>query len=287
MQKVKSKIWIAVIGGLFCCAGISQGPNAGRLWWLPALVGLAIIIAWVCWVLPTAKKERERVAAEHAKALRRAKEAEERRKVEHERWKHCFLHDRIGKYYLAYQYNIEFQVEDPEFAQSIMYTGQPEPEVFAADAGIEIRAGDLPLGRYKALGRMVSDWDKRGEPYVLKIQSVDHEACTALLGFYRDKATQYSNREQIVVSLTDVATEDRQKNIFLVSSFDEIALGEDPDKPGAVLAYTLSGEELGCVPQSAASRWLEEDAAFVMVDHVQTVDTEDNSYDCPVIRIFW
>lgn len=276
-----------MIGGLFFCAGLSRGPNAGRLWWLPALVGLAIIIAWVCWAVSAAKKERARVAAEHEEALRRAKEAEERRKAEHERWKHCFLHDRIGKYHLAYQYNIEFRVEDPEFAQSIMYTGQPEPEVFAADAGIEIRAGDLPLGRYKALGRMVSDWDKRGEPYVLKIQSVDHEACTALLGFYRDKVAQHRHREQTVVALTGVAKKDRQETIFWLSPFDEIELGEDPGKPGAVLAYTLLGEELGRVPQSAASRWVEEEAAFVMVDHVQTVDTEDDSYDCPVIRIFW
>ena len=276
-----------MIGGLFCCAGISQGPNSGRLWWLPALVGLVIITAWVCWAVSAAKKERGRVAAEHEEAVRRVKEAEERRKAEHERWKHSFLHDRIGKYHLAYQYSIEFRVDGPEFAQSIMYTGQPEPEVFAADAGIEIRAGDLPLGRHKALGRMVSDWDKRGEPYVLKIQSVDQEVCTALIGFYRDKAAQYSNREQTVVALTGVAKKDRQESIFLVRSFDEIELGEDPDKPGAVLAYTLLGEELGRVPQSAASRWLEEEAAFVMVDHVQTVDTEDDSYDCPVIRIFW
>ena len=162
---------------------------------------------------------------------------------------------------LAYKYNVSFSLSDVGISD--IFKNQPQLIAKQIDQDIHLFSGDIDLGVLIERADMVSDWLRRGDPYLAVVNQVINESCHITLAFYRDKQKQYEGREQTVTALTGYKAEQKQDTITCLTA----------------------GDVIGSLPKKYAVRFIKEGAALIIFDHYD--EDEDTFIAKPFVKIYW
>lgn len=185
---------------------------------------------------------------------------------------------------LAYRYSVPFVPSDLD---AVLAAAKAERWYLSAkQIGKEIHlfSEETNLGILTERADMVSDWLKRGEPYLIILERVNSETgCTVMLVFYRDKQKYYANREQTVTALTAFKAEAKQDVLSCLGEGDELELEEEWDKEDSAVV-TFMGDAIGRLPKKYAQKYISDGAALVVLDHMEE---DDEFVKKPYVRIYW
>ena len=136
----------------------------------------------------------------------------------------------------------------------------------------------LPFGIVKNQKRadMLKDWIARNDPFLIYLSHYGTPN-TAAMVFYRDDEARLSYRESSIVKLTRYSNEDAQLSISILENREPLDFDEEDE------AVAIS--DIGYLPKSAASKYFEEGAAGVFLDHVDYDDEKDKYI--PYVKIYW
>lgn len=186
---------------------------------------------------------------------------------------------------LAYRYSVPFVPSDLNATLSAAKAERWYLSAKQVGKEIHLFSEEADLGILTERAEMVSDWIRKGDPYLVILERINSETgCTVMLVFYRDKQKYYANREQTVTALTGFKREDKQETILLLAAGDELEAEEDYEKEGRVLVSSC-GSVIGSLPAKHAARFLADGAALIVFDHGD--EDEESLIIKPVVKIYW
>lgn len=137
--------------------------------------------------------------------------------------------------------------------------------------------------------RMISDWIRNDEPFLVYLENVDDENLTAavFIVFYRDKQKYMQNREQTVVKLTAYSSESKQFIIGALENGEELDVDSEYNLNTGKEYVSVSsvGDEIGRLPKKISDRFLEEGIAGCFFEKSEYDDEKDK--EIPFVRIYW
>lgn len=277
------KHWKIVVGAVFLIGGFGcVGSDMGAAVF-GVLVGIALIVWW--WLGLKKASAQSPATTEQSSPLETQAAAQAPVPSSKPKEKYdVVIPEKKDGVPLAYRYSVHFA---PSNLEAVLTAAKAEHwHLSAKQIGSEIHlfSEETDIGVLTERADMVSDWIRRGEPYLVILERVNSETrCTVMLVFYRDKQKYYVNREQTVTALTAFKSEAKQDALSCLGEGDELALEEDWDKEDSVIV-TFMGDAIGKLPKKYSQKYISDGAALIVLDHMEE---DDEFIKMPYVRIYW
>lgn len=188
---------------------------------------------------------------------------------------------------LVYQYGGVSAIPNAEtrrLASEIASSESWELEFLQKDDQIFLLKDGVTLGQLAERVEMVSDWLQRQELVRVFLNRLDSASNLQVqLAFYRDEKKRLSHRETTICKLTHCGGEDRQMEISCLEVGELLSFEEDFDSND--LVWIVASDYIGALPKRIASRYLDEGAAAVFVEALET--NEETYKITPHVKIYW
>ncbi|MBQ9838973.1 MAG: hypothetical protein IJO56_05745 [Oscillospiraceae bacterium] len=132
---------------------------------------------------------------------------------------------------------------------------------------------------------IISDWLKKGDPYICQFVSFKKGSEGALLLLYRDDEAKLKNCTVTIAKLTSCMTESKQENIGLLERNQKLFVEEDDD--GKLYVRDIHYNELGRMPEKFNRMYEDGTLRGVFFDHTEiTENSNGEDREIPFVRFY-